>query len=257
MPEPFPDNPLGEPFVELDSIDSTNNYALAKVHAGMASHGEAFFAWEQYAGKGQRGRVWQSEKGNNLIISIIINPAPLQVNQQFQLSAALAVAVANWFSRYAGDATVVKWPNDLYWHDRKAGGMLIESVISGSENSAPVWKWAVLGIGININQTAFNSDLRNPVSLRQITGKEFRADELAKELCTEINRTWQLLKQGNFPQVLDQYNQLLFRKNQETRFRQGNRTFNATILRVDESGKLWLKEGVERDYSFGEIEYII
>lgn len=257
MPEPLPDNPLGEPFVELDSVDSTNNYALARIHAGMASHGEAFFAREQYAGKGQRGRVWQSEKGNNLIISIILNPNPLGVQQQFQLSACLSISVAAWFARYAGDATRIKWPNDLYWHDRKAGGMLIESVISGSENAGAQWKWAVAGIGININQTGFNTELKNPVSLRQITDKSYQANELARELSQEFEKNWRQLKQGTFPQILEQYNQLLFRKNQEVKLRHGNRIFTATLLRVDEQGKLWVWEGVEREYSFGEIEFLL
>ncbi|MCR6721661.1 MAG: biotin--[acetyl-CoA-carboxylase] ligase [Chitinophagaceae bacterium] len=256
MPEPFPDNPLGRPFVELDSIDSTNNYALARIHAGMASHGEAFFAWEQYAGKGQRGRVWQSEKGNNLIISIIIDPKPLAVQQQFQLSACLSVSVATWFTRLAGDATRIKWPNDLYWHDRKAGGILIESIIANSNQGAQ-WKWAVAGIGININQVEFNSELKNPVSLRQITGKSFAANELAHELCTEFEKNWQFIKNGGFPQMLTQYNELLFRKQQEVKLRQGSRSFTATLLRVDEHGKLWVWEGVEREYSFGEIEFLL
>lgn len=257
MPEPLSDNALGEPFVELDSIDSTNNYALGKIHAGMASHGLTFFAWEQYAGRGQRGRIWQSEKGNNLIISIILNPAPLLPLQQFQLSTCFSVSVASWFARLAGEATRIKWPNDLYWHDRKAGGMLIESVISRHDSDSPHWKWAVAGVGININQVHFEPGIKNPVSLRQITGKSYRVNELARELCHEFEKNWQQLKQGFFPGLLEQYNQLLFRKNEEVKLRQGNRVFTATLLRVDEQGKLWVREGIEKDYSFGEIEFLL
>lgn len=257
MPEPLPsNNPLGEPFVELDSVDSTNNYALAQIHAGLAQHGQAFFAWEQYAGKGQRGRVWVSEKGNNLIISLAIRPSPLGPRQQFQLSACLALSVARWFSRYAGDETRIKWPNDLYWHDRKAGGILVESIVSGAGSGRSEWKWAVAGMGININQVQFQPELVNPVSLRQITGKTWPVKDLAMALCREIDQHWQQLLQHGFEDLLKDYNELLYRRGQETRFRAGNRSFTARLLRVDESGLLWLDEGMEKSYSFGEISLI-
>ena len=257
MPEPSPHNPLGEPFVELDSIDSTNNYALARLHAGMAPHGSAFFAWEQYAGKGQRGKPWWSERGNNLILSIVLNPAPLLLSDQFQLSACVAVATAEWFSRYAGDATRIKWPNDLYWQDRKAGGILIESIIGGTDSDKSAWKWAVTGIGININQVSFNPELRNPVSLRQITGKQFDARSMAVELCAVMDQHWnQLLLRGPGP-LLERYQQLLFRRGERSAFRQGNRRFEARVEGVDEFGRLLLKNEWVTPYEFGSLEWII
>ncbi len=255
MPEPLPsDNPLGQPFVELDSVDSTNNYALAQIHAGLAQHGQAYFAWEQYAGKGQRGRVWESQKGHNLTISLVFRPFPLGPQQQFQLSACLAVSVARWFSRYAGDETRIKWPNDLYWHDRKAGGILVESIVSAT---GAEWKWAVAGMGININQVQFNPDLVNPVSLRQITGKNWSLKDLALALCREIDQYWQQLIKNGFDEILRDYNQLLYRRGETAKFRTGNRSFEAKLLRVDDSGLLWLDEGMEKSYSFGEISLIL
>ena len=122
-------NSLGVPFIELLSIDSTNNYALTQIHAGLPQHGTAFFAHEQVAGKGQRGKTWIAPKDSSLIVSIVINPQPLQLTQQFQLSACIAISVCEFFGHYVGDATRIKWPNDLYWYDRKAGGILIENII--------------------------------------------------------------------------------------------------------------------------------
>src|SRR6187397_1554210 len=153
---------------------------LADGH-GEAQHGLAIFSHEQTAGKGQRGKNWVSEKDANIALSILLNPLPLSVPDQFKLSVCIAVSTWEFFSQYAGDETRIKWPNDLYWRDRKAGGVLIENVIgrwdpiaiglgSGVEKSE-AWKWSVIGIGININQTAFSPDLPNPVSLKQITGK--------------------------------------------------------------------------------------
>jgi BirA family transcriptional regulator, biotin operon repressor / biotin---[acetyl-CoA-carboxylase] ligase len=187
--------PSGSPFVELQSVDSTNNYARQLIHAAalpdrqdVAKHGMAVFSHTQVAGKGQRGKTWDSEKGSNIALSILIKPQGISINHQFYLSACAAVAVHEFFTTYAGDETKIKWPNDLYWQDRKAGGILIESLIGGQKSetrsSGPVvskWKWAVVGIGININQTNFEG-LPNPVSLKQITGKSFEPLVLAKEL---------------------------------------------------------------------------
>ncbi len=189
MPQALFTIPSGSPFVELQSVDSTNNYARQLIHAaalpdrqGMAQHGMAIFTHEQVAGKGQRGKTWNTEKGANIALSILINPQGLSINNQFYLSACAAVVVHEFFSKYAGDETKIKWPNDLYWQDRKAGGILIESVIRGSDLGVGSWPWAIIGIGININQTSFEG-LPNPVSLKQITGKNFEPLVLAKELC--------------------------------------------------------------------------
>lgn len=253
MPEPSPHKPLGEPFVELDSVDSTNNYALAQLYAGLASHGAAFFAWEQFAGKGQRGKTWLSEKGNNLILSVVIDPSPLLLPQQFRLSVCLSIGVVEWFAQYAGDATRIKWPNDLYWHDRKAGGMLIESIV-GAQSS---WKWAVAGIGININQVQFNPSLKNPVSLRQITGRQFEAKQLARELCQSISKLWYELRDDGWPALLNRYNNLLYRRGEKTSFRSGNRKFEAVVTGVDENGRLLLRGELETAHEFGSLEWVL
>ncbi|HET9430934.1 MAG TPA: biotin--[acetyl-CoA-carboxylase] ligase, partial [Chitinophagaceae bacterium] len=105
MPQQSSAPALGTPFIELQSVDSTNNYALAQVHAGLAHHGAAFFAWEQTAGKGQRGRSWTSQKEANIMISLVIRPYPLQVTQQFHLIACVAVAVNAFYLHYAGSET--------------------------------------------------------------------------------------------------------------------------------------------------------
>src|SRR6185437_2695672 len=117
-------NPIGVPFIEMHSVDSTNNYAMQQLQKGVARHGVAYFAREQYAGKGQREKQWHAEAGENIILSVIFNTSYLQVSQQFGFSMAIAMAARDLFSFYALNNTFVKWPNDLYWCDRKAGGIL-------------------------------------------------------------------------------------------------------------------------------------
>jgi BirA family biotin operon repressor/biotin-[acetyl-CoA-carboxylase] ligase len=254
-------SPLGTPFIGVKSVDSTNNYARARAHAGLAQHGEAIFAHEQVAGKGQMGKVWTSRKDENIILSIVANPHPMQLTQQFQLSAAVAVGVDDFFTKYAGDDTKIKWPNDLYWQDRKAGGILIESIVGGDQSGvgsqgSGVWKWVVIGIGININQTSFPEILINPVSLKQITGKSFNVIELAKELCTAIDNRFIELMNDGFENIYEQYISRLYKRNETVKLKKDSRVFEATIKTVSTSGRLIVKHSIEEEFDFGEIEWV-
>lgn len=258
MSEPFLYNLLGTPFIELASVDSTNNYALKQIHAGLAQHGTAFFAHEQVAGKGQRGKTWIAQKDSSLIISIVINPQSLQLMQQFHLSACIALSVCEFFGSYTGNDTRIKWPNDLYWYDRKAGGILIENIIGSKKpEDAPGWLWAVAGIGININQVSFSEELRNPVSLRQITGKNFDPAKLAKELCSVIDRNFKQLITKGFEDIYTTYLSLLYKKNEPVKFKKGNRVFEAIIKSVLPTGELVVQHAIEESFRFGEIEWVI
>lgn len=275
MPQQPAANPLGGPFIELPSVDSTNNYALSRVHAGLAQHGTAFFAHEQLAGKGQRGRLWKSNKDANIILSVVLDPAILSIQQQFHLSACTAVAVQEFFSSLAGEETRIKWPNDLYWQDRKAGGILIENSVkanrsderksqgadnnptSSGQDPAPGWKWAIVGIGININQDQFSNDLPNPVSLRQITGKKYDPISLAKDLCAVLQQKLTLLGLKGFDPIYQEYLRHLYKRNQLIRLKKDNRSFEALLKSVSPSGRLVVEHGLEESFEWGEVEWVV
>ena len=264
MPLPSAGNPIGRPFIELQSIDSTNKYAMALIHGeqlpqgqGEAQHGTTIFSHEQTAGKGQRGKKWSSEKESNIALSILLNPFPLRVQEQFQLSVCIAVSVYEFFSSYAGDETKIKWPNDIYWRDRKTGGILIENIVRSSQSATGNWQWAIVGIGININQTSFSADLLNPVSLKQITGKEFNPVELAKELCTIIERNYQQLTEGKFGKLFNFYQDHLYKKDEKVKLKKDNRIFETIIKGVSKQGQLITLLSVEERFDFGEVEWVI
>ncbi|MFM1795270.1 MAG: hypothetical protein RL642_1655, partial [Bacteroidota bacterium] len=197
---------IGEPFIILPTIDSTNNYAKALIRDGLAKNGMVVFADEQTHGRGQKNNTWVSEKGVNIMMTAIVDTRELSTQNQFPLSCAIAVACSDFFSLHAGDETCIKWPNDLYWRDRKAGGILIENVIKGS-----IWEYAIIGIGININQVVFTQMKNTPVSLKQITGKTFDSRLMAKELCKFLNQRFTELLAGHFDRLLNLYNQRLFK----------------------------------------------
>lgn len=236
---------------------------------GEAQHGTAIFSHEQTAGKGQWGKSWASEKGSNIALSILLNPYPLSIQDQFQLSVCVASGVHELFSKYAGDETKIKWPNDIYWRDRKAGGILIENVVGemqskvGSRESG-VWKWAVIGIGININQSVFPADLPNPVSLKQITGKNFAPVELAKELCSFIDTNYQLLIKEQFQTLFNYYQTHLYKKDEKVKLcirtpseKQASRVFETIIKGVSKNGQLITQHSIEERFEFGEVEWAI
>lgn len=244
-------------FTILDAVDSTNNYAMARAHAALTKHGDAVFAYRQTGGKGQRGKSWLTGNGENIAISIIAEPKQLQVAEQFKLSVAVALGCNDFFRSYAGDETFIKWPNDIYWRDRKAGGVLIENVIGKNKLGQPVWKYAVIGIGLNINQTIFDAGLKKVVSLKQITGKNFDPVDLAKELHQLVLKRIDSLAAGNFEKLLPEYNTVLFKKDCTVKLKKGKIEFDTIIKSVTEKGQLYTVDRVDNYFDFGEVEWMM
>ena len=238
--------------IELATTDSTNNYALNQIHEGLTRHGTAYFAREQTAGKGQRGKTWLAAKDSSLLVSIVIDPKPLVLTQQFWLSACAAVTACDFFNSYTNGNMRVKWPNDIYWQDRKAGGILIENIIGEG-----TWRWAVVGIGLNINQTSFPETLQNPISLRQITGRSYVPVDLARQLCISFNNNFRQLSASGFDDLHTSYIDLLYKKNEGVKLKKGGRVFEGTIKSVSTSGSLIVEHGIEEEFEFGEIEWVI
>ena len=249
-----PKNPIGEPFIELSEVDSTNNYAMRQVQAQMAEHGSAWFAWFQSSGKGQRGKAWNAEEGKNIMMSFVLEPTFLDIDTQFLLNVTVALACHDFFNSYAISDTTIKWPNDIYWKDRKAGGILIENLVSGKN-----WRFSIVGTGININQTLFPDTLPNPVSLKQITGITFDVLALAKELCKKLDNRWKQLKNKKYDDLLVEYNTILYKANQKVTLEKDNATFEAIVNGVNKSGELIVStgKGETSAISFGEATWKI
>jgi BirA family biotin operon repressor/biotin-[acetyl-CoA-carboxylase] ligase len=242
----------GSSFVILKQVDSTNNYAMAKVHAGMAKHGDTYFTSMQTAGKGQRGRVWETADGVNIALSLVLDVQLLNASQQFQLLVCVALGCYDFFERYAGQETSIKWPNDIYWRDRKAVGVLIENSFQGSD-----WKFAVAGIGVNINQTHFDNSLKNPVSLKQITGKTYDLIELAKDLQIHVLERFSAIQKDPFRISLAEYNGHLYGLNKKMHLKKGPIHFDTTIKGVTAFGQLITTDSQERQFNFGDVEWVV
>ena len=225
---------------------------MNEARLGQTSDGAAYFALDQYQGKGQRDKTWNSKPGENIILSVVKDCSGLHLNNQFQLSVAVTLACFDFFSAYAGDETRIKWPNDIYWRDRKAGGILIENMVKSDR-----WSKAIIGMGININQTAFDTIEGKPVSLKQITGKSFDPISLAKELCQHLENRFLVLENKPFDQLLSAYNDQLYKKDELVPFKRNNILFQAKVNGVDKDGHLLIMHGVEERIRFGEITWLL
>lgn len=236
--------------IRLEEADSTNNYLHD--HRDECKHPVTLVTAEyQTAGRGQRGNSWESERGRNLVFSLLVRPT-LPVSHIFALSEACALAIRDALAGFT-DGIEVKWPNDIYWHDRKIAGILIETTLTGKMIDE-----GIIGVGININQERFLSDAPNPVSLLQIQGRETPREEVLQQIILHFMANLEDLRQGMFDGLHQRYMQVLYRRLGLHPYRDGQGSFQAEIVGVEPTGHLILKdaEGKERRYAFKEVEII-
>ena len=131
----------------------------------------------QTAGRGQAGNSWESEEGKNLLFSALLRYNNIRATEQWRLSMLVAVALWEVLANYLPQEQLsIKWPNDIYFGDKKLVGILIENSLAGQYVG-----YSIAGIGLNINQTEWRSNAPNPISMKQITGQEYKAVELMNE----------------------------------------------------------------------------
>ena len=224
----------------IKTTNSTNTLLKEMLAKGEWPKGERYlYAGYQTAGRGQTGNSWESEEGKNLLCSILLPP---DKNLHF-LNIAVSVAVR----RVIGENFTIKWPNDIYYGDKKVAGILVENAIVGNEV-----KYSIAGIGLNVNQTEFQSDAPNPISLKQIYGTDFVVDELMENLYAEVQRTLE-------EDVWEEYKAHLYRREGYWPFADRNGTFEAHIEDVLPTGEIVLrdKKGQVHQYGFKQIKYIL
>lgn len=238
--------------IHIPECDSTNNYLKNLAANHKADEGTIVYTDFQSSGKGQRGNVWESAKGKNLLFSIILYPH-VHAREQFIISQVVSLAVADSLSCYVEDIAI-KWPNDIYWKEKKICGILIENVLNVSHIEQ-----SVVGIGININQEKFTGNAPNPVSLRQITGEKYNLFEILKTIREKINDYYLQMTNGYTDALICHYKELLFRRDGYYLYNDGNENFEARIKDIKPDGILVLetKNGTERQFAFKEVKYIL
>src|SRR4030043_1139663 len=155
---------IGSNIIPYENLTSTNTEAALLLKKNNIPEGTVIHTEYQTAGRGQHGNRGESEKGKNLLISIILYPGSVKSEEQFLISMTISLGICDFVDRYL-EGSKVKWPNDIYFKDDKIAGILIENSLMGDTIES-----SVAGIGLNINQENFPGEIRNPVSLRMITG---------------------------------------------------------------------------------------
>lgn len=227
----------------ISSTNSTNSLVKEMLAKGEWPQTERYlYTGYQTAGRGQTGNSWESEANKNVLCSILLPP---NKNLYF-LNIAVSVAII----RLLGGQYTIKWPNDIYYNDKKLAGILLENAIVGSEI-----KYSIAGIGLNVNQTEFVSDAPNPVSLKQITGKEYDIDQLMKDLLETITV---VLKEPE-DVIWSEYKAHLYRREGYWLFEDKNGAFEAHIEDVLPTGEIVLrdKKSQVHQYGFKQIKYIL
>jgi len=215
--------------------------------------GTVIMAENQYAGRGQVESNWHAEPGKNLTFSLLLYPAFLPLTSQFRLNMAVSVAIQHALKAIAGEGLTIKWPNDIYFGSRKLGGILIENIVSAGRIKA-----CIIGIGINVNQQAFEPGLENRAgSIYQILHQDVNLISLLVQICSQIEASYLKLKAGNYNTLREEYLNFLYRFNVKAAYRQNGERIEGKIIDVSDAGILSMEtETGVMSYNFKEIEFI-
>ena len=244
---------VGQNLITLKEVASTNTFlkdALSK--STPLLEGTVIMAEKQFAGRGQTNNSWLSEAGKNLTFSILLNPTFLQADRQFELNKAISVALNDVLRIHAGNEALIKWPNDSYIGNKKVAGMLIENIVSGS-----IIRHAIVGIGLNVNQTNFPPSLKNVTSLKQGLHKDYDLDVLLGEICSAVEARYLQLKAGHHGKITSDYMDSLYLLNEWSLFKTESGVLSGKIMGVTSSGQLEMEttEGI-MFFNNKEVEFV-
>lgn len=234
----------------IQQINSTNDLLKSMLREQQLPEGYVVHTGFQKAGKGQAGNTWESTEDKNLLFSLVLYPLRIKVEEQFLISQLVSVAIKKTLDAYTENISI-KWPNDIYWNDKKLGGILIENSLQSGRI-----KSTVIGIGINVNQQSFVSNAPNPVSLFQITGNEHDVEKLLINIRDNILNEY---KSYNPSMIRATYGEILYRNTGFHAYKTENESFFAQLVAVHPDGCLELEtETGERKYFyFKEVQFVL
>lgn len=237
--------------VKLDAIDSTNNYLKELIRSEAVENFTIISAVEQTQGRGQMGSSWVSEKGKNVIMSVLVKDFLVDAEQVFDLNIAFSLAVLVVLKKHQIPDLAVKWPNDIMSGNKKIGGILIENSFKSNGDIQ-----SVIGLGLNVHQTNFNQ-LPQATSLFVVAGRDFDLDILIFEIVSELKSIinhWPLMREN----YRAQYTADLFKLNQKMDFKKVDETqFEGSIIGINQFGKILIKNQDDIfDFDIKEIQMI-
>ena len=223
----------------FDEINSTNVWLYDKISEKNDISDVVVVASHQSAGRGMDKNKWESEAGKNLLFSIALNVNFLEAENQFQISQAVSVAIVETLAQFIDNQQLfIKWPNDIYFGDKKLAGMLIQNTVEGRMMGT-----SIIGIGLNVNQIEFSKDIPNPISLKMISGEDFDLENLLNLLINNIKSSVESLR---FPvnqiEIHEKYISKSYRFGVWSEYFYQNQVKSMIINGFDKYGRLLLRD---------------
>jgi BirA family biotin operon repressor/biotin-[acetyl-CoA-carboxylase] ligase len=243
---------MANKIIELDTTESTNTYACNLLKQEEPPEGTIIWAKEQTHGRGRDNNAWESEKGKNLTMSLILYPTFMKIEEQFLLSKVISIALFDYLSKFLSNV-FIKWPNDIYVNNDKIAGILIENSIIGNR-----FAHTIIGIGLNVNQVRFSNNVPNPTSLKLQSGRDFDLQECFYELNKSINIRYEMLRSKNIGKINTDYLNHVYRYKILSVYQTEQREFIAKIIDVENNGVIVLETNNHeiRRYTFDEISFM-
>ena len=225
--------------LHFDEINSTNVYLYDKMAEKNDISDTVVVAAHQTAGRGMDKNRWESEAGKNLLFSIALKSNFLEAENQFKISQAVSVAIVETLQNIINsDKFFIKWPNDIYFGDKKLAGMLIQNTIEGRMMGT-----SIIGIGLNVNQMEFPKDIPNPISLKLITSKSIDLDYLLNLLISGIKNSVESLRfESNQKEINEKYISKSYRFGIWSDYFHQNQVKQLKITGFDKYGRLLLQD---------------
>ncbi|MDZ7615021.1 MAG: biotin--[acetyl-CoA-carboxylase] ligase [Flavobacteriaceae bacterium] len=239
---------------KFGAIPSTNSYLKELVKKGATESFTIVSAEYQTKGRGQMETTWYSSEGNNLLFSILINFEGVLAEDQFYLNCAVSLGILEALRAYNIPELTVKWPNDIMSENRKLAGILIENSLSQGQI-----KYAVVGIGLNVNEEKFPLELPKAVSMYQILGRKTDRNELLLELAEKIRKYAGLFITGQYHWLIEKYQENLYKFGQTHKFETSTGdVFSGKIRDVKPGGNLVIEfeDGTQTSFRFKEIRFL-
>jgi len=226
---------FGKEFIHLSDVDSTNNFAAKLLLENLCQNGAVIMADTQSQGKGQWGNTWHSEQGKNILSSFVFFPDNLAVENQSILSWATSLALLETLRNFNIEAQV-KWPNDIFVHDKKIAGILIENQLVGNQIQR-----SIIGIGLNVNQIEFEKVFATSLLLE--TGESFDPRKVLNNLMKTMSEKMALVNFENYDKLKLDYESKLYLLNQLANFEDETGKYQGVIKGVSDDGKLMIEKG--------------
>ncbi|MEJ2593593.1 MAG: biotin--[acetyl-CoA-carboxylase] ligase [bacterium] len=241
--------------IHIPVLTSTNEYMQLLLDDREYDEGLIVSTEFQQKGKGHGNNQWESEKGSNLLFSLLLKPAFIEPSDQFVLTTCVSMALVRTLKKWIDNLPVtIKWPNDIYVGDKKISGILMQHTIRGNRI-----KYSIAGIGLNVNQRSFSKEIPNPVSIARITGSPVNRQQVMNDLLGEIKTNYETLPSAAQREALHAgYCNSLYRYQEWSMFNDG-KTFKARITGITAFGQLILEKdnGRKSTYGFKEVELLV